>query len=132
MSEAERLDYTRAALCMYTHASRTDPAAAPRARNRVDDFVYQHINQTSFMHQDGLLLPWHRHYIWSREKDLRETIGANLMQSDSIHTFHRLLEFMAHFQSHQHLGKDGMDTHSTPNDAVFWLLHGQIDRLWSL
>ena len=60
------------------------------------------------------------------------SVVANLMQTDSIHTFHPLLEFTAHFQSHLHLGKDGMDTYSTPNDPIFWLLHGQIDRLWSL
>lgn len=37
-----------------------------------------------------------------------------------------------HPSSHAFLGGDGYDFYSSPNDPVFFLLHSQIDRIWSI
>ncbi|TQN63790.1 Tyrosinase-like protein orsC, partial [Colletotrichum shisoi] len=48
---------------------------APGARNRYDDFVAAHINQTLSIHATGNFLTWHRHYVWAYENALREECG---------------------------------------------------------
>lgn len=38
-----------------------------------------------------------------------------------------------HSGSHFTIGSDpGGDFYTSPNDPAFWLLHGQIDRLWTI
>jgi tyrosinase len=46
-------------------------------QNRADDFTVSHINQTNFIHNSGLLLPWHRQYIWAYEQELRTRCAYN-------------------------------------------------------
>lgn len=50
LSAKERKAYTSAVKCMFTLPSKADPAFAPGARNRYDDFVAVHINQTLSIH----------------------------------------------------------------------------------
>ena len=252
LPNSERADYIRAVHCMHSKPTRTSLLAAPGARNRADDFVYQHINQTNFIHLSGLLLPWHRQFLWAWEQDLRNECGysgylpywpwerytnetaypvfqpgaysfgtngiyipdrpievhapvgippgyntssitpirkpgtgggcitdgpfanitvtlgpsnatgnstdqqyglaynprcitrdfeatnlsysviADLWTQSSIHTFHPLLEKGAHVGGHLYMGGDGSDVYSSPNEPVFFLHHGQIDRLWTV
>lgn len=50
MSAKERKEYTSAVNCLMKLPPKTDPALAPGVRNRYDDFVAQHINQTRSIH----------------------------------------------------------------------------------
>ncbi|OTB07057.1 hypothetical protein M426DRAFT_9133 [Hypoxylon sp. CI-4A] len=47
-------------------------------------------------------------------------------------TFYWSLGEQWHLSSHQFLGKDGLDTFTSPNDPIFYLLHSQVDRLWAI
>jgi tyrosinase len=58
MSGKERKAYTTAVQCMLDSPSKSDPALVPGARNRYDDFVGQHINQTLTIHGTGNFLTW--------------------------------------------------------------------------
>lgn len=82
---------------MFKLPSKADPAFAPGARNRYDDFVAVHINQTLSIHGtvstshramvmpspayesltefQGNFLTWHRYYTWAFETALREERG---------------------------------------------------------
>lgn len=252
MSTVDRLNYIDAVKCLEDKPARTPPELAPGARNWRDDFVYAHINQTNFAHVSGLLLPWHRQFVWAYEQSLRNECGytgalpywawerhsanqsdspvwkpgptsfggngayiphgptnasvldveppfylyrspgtgggcissgpfanstitlgpvtpepnpipnntyglqsnprclkrdlddalsatsltykviADLMQTSTIHDFHPLLENTAHPSSHNYMGGDGGDFYTSPNDPVFYLIHAQIDRLWTV
>ncbi|KAJ4985270.1 FAD-binding domain-containing protein [Stagonosporopsis vannaccii] len=72
MSGKERKAYTTAVQCMLNSPSKSDPVLVPGARNRYDDFVAQHINQTLSIHGTGNFLTWHRLFVYSYEKALRE------------------------------------------------------------
>ncbi|KAK1990894.1 Di-copper centre-containing protein [Colletotrichum falcatum] len=74
-SSAERKDYIRAVQCMLSSPSKSDPAFAPGARNRYDDFVAVHINQTVQIHGTGNFLTWHRYFVHSYEEALRNECG---------------------------------------------------------
>jgi hypothetical protein len=58
MSGKERKAYTTAVQCMLDSPSKSDPVLVPGARNRYDDFVGQHINQTLTIHGTGNFLTW--------------------------------------------------------------------------
>lgn len=49
-SGTERKAYIAAVRCLQTKPSTADPAFAPGARTRYDDFVAVHINQTLSIH----------------------------------------------------------------------------------
>ncbi|KAF1365762.1 Di-copper centre-containing protein [Lizonia empirigonia] len=72
MTGKERKAYTTAVQCMLSSPSNSDPSLVPGARNRYDDFVGQHINQTLSIHGTGNFLTWHRMFVYSYEKALRE------------------------------------------------------------
>ncbi|KAF1934232.1 Di-copper centre-containing protein [Didymella exigua CBS 183.55] len=72
MSGKERKAYTTAVQCLLASPSKSDPALVPGARNRYDDFVGQHINQTLTIHGTGNFLTWHRMFVYAYEKALRE------------------------------------------------------------
>ncbi|KAK2038065.1 Di-copper centre-containing protein [Colletotrichum somersetense] len=74
-STTERKDYISAVQCMLTSPSKSDPAFAPGARNRYDDFVAVHINQTVQIHGTGNFLTWHRYFVHSYEEALRNECG---------------------------------------------------------
>ncbi|KAK1978453.1 hypothetical protein LZ30DRAFT_213111 [Colletotrichum cereale] len=74
-SSTERKGYINAVQCMLTSPSKTDPAFAPGARNRYDDFVAVHINQTLQIHGTGNFLTWHRYFVHAYEEALRNECG---------------------------------------------------------
>ncbi|RAK81388.1 tyrosinase family protein [Aspergillus fijiensis CBS 313.89] len=71
----ERTDYIDALWCMRSRPSRLPRDRFPGARDRIDDFVITHINNTLVIHNNGLLLPWHRHFTWLWEQAIREECG---------------------------------------------------------
>lgn len=71
MSKFQRKDYIRAVHCLHTLPSKSDPAWAPAARTRYDDFVAVHMNMTMSVHGSGLFLTWHRYLVWAYEQALR-------------------------------------------------------------
>ncbi|RYP53665.1 hypothetical protein DL768_001391 [Monosporascus sp. mg162] len=75
LSGDERKEYIRAVKCLLSSPAKTDPALDTGARVRHEDFAAQHINQTLEVHVTGNFLSWHRHYIWSYEKALRNECG---------------------------------------------------------
>ncbi|EFQ33949.1 hypothetical protein CGRA01v4_12430 [Colletotrichum graminicola] len=75
LSSTEKKEYISAVQCMLTSPSKSDPAFAPGARNRYDDFVAVHINQTVQIHGTGNFLTWHRYFVHSYEEALRNECG---------------------------------------------------------
>ncbi|KAK3336363.1 hypothetical protein B0T19DRAFT_480908 [Cercophora scortea] len=73
----ERKQYIAAMLCMMSTPSKLDQKKFPGAKSRYDDFVVVHINQTLSIHNTGSFLSWHRYYLWSFERVLREECGYN-------------------------------------------------------
>ena len=71
LSVAERTDYLRAVKCMASRPNQISRKTVPGARNRLDDFLYSHLNQTDFIHLSGLFLPWHRQFVWAYEQAIR-------------------------------------------------------------
>ena len=55
-----------------------------------------------------------------------------VMTQPSIHGFRPLLEFAMHPAAHSFVGADLYDLFSSPSDPVFFFLHSQIDRLWTV
>lgn len=53
----------------------TPSSLVPGAMSRYDDFVATHINQTLSIHATGNFLSWHRYFVWTWEKALREECG---------------------------------------------------------
>ncbi|CAH0043243.1 unnamed protein product [Clonostachys rhizophaga] len=75
LSSNEKKDYINAVLCLTKQPSKADPAFAPGARTRYDDFVAVHINQTLSIHGTGNFLTWHRYFTWAYETALRNECG---------------------------------------------------------
>ncbi|RGP63932.1 hypothetical protein FSPOR_8259 [Fusarium sporotrichioides] len=75
LSKKERKAYIKAVKCLRERPSKADPAFAPGARTRYDDFVAVHINQTLSIHGTGNFLTWHRYYTWAYEKALQDECG---------------------------------------------------------
>jgi tyrosinase len=75
LGESDRAKYIKAVKCLANKPTRIPKSKAPGAVNRLDDYTYIHINQTNFIHISGLFLTWHRKFIWSYEKDLRDECG---------------------------------------------------------
>ncbi|KAB8264363.1 hypothetical protein BDV32DRAFT_135292 [Aspergillus pseudonomiae] len=72
---AERKDYIDALWCLRHRPSILPIEEFPGVRNRWDDFVATHINYTNNIHFNGLLLPWHRQFLFLWETTLREECG---------------------------------------------------------
>ncbi|KAK1757108.1 hypothetical protein QBC47DRAFT_320563 [Echria macrotheca] len=75
LSGNERKDYIRAVKCLMSKPARTPTSLVPGVRNRFDDFVATHINQTMSIHWTGNFLSWHRYYTWLYEKALQDECG---------------------------------------------------------
>ncbi|KAL1646456.1 hypothetical protein SLS61_007817 [Didymella pomorum] len=75
MSKVDRKAYIKAVQCLQTKPSKSDPTWAPAAKTRYDDFVAIHVNQTMFIHGNGLFLTWHRYFVWAYEQALRTECG---------------------------------------------------------
>jgi tyrosinase len=55
-----------------------------------------------------------------------------LLQSPTIHEFRPRIDSTMHPSSHTSIGGDLFDLFSSPTDPAFYLLHSQIDRLWTI
>ncbi|KAE8370232.1 hypothetical protein BDV27DRAFT_152389 [Aspergillus caelatus] len=75
LDETERIEYINAIYCLRERPSYLPNEEFPGVRDRLDDFVATHINYTTRIHQNGLLLPWHRHFIFLWEATLRKECG---------------------------------------------------------
>ncbi|KAK8104815.1 uncharacterized protein PG998_011848 [Apiospora kogelbergensis] len=75
LSNDAKLAYTRAVQCLMAKPPVTSVDKAPGARSRYDDMVATHINQTRTIHRSGSFLAWHRHYLWTFERALRDECG---------------------------------------------------------
>ncbi|KAI9929822.1 hypothetical protein ASPWEDRAFT_147128 [Aspergillus wentii DTO 134E9] len=75
LSPADRKKYTDAMLCLMSKPPRFSRDKVPGARNRYDDFVAVHINQTMTIHGTGNFLTWHRYFTWTFEQALRNECG---------------------------------------------------------
>jgi tyrosinase len=75
LSKNERKSYISAVQCLIKSPSKSDPALVPGAKTRYDDFVAQHINQTTSIHGTGNFLTWHRYFVYGYEKALRDECG---------------------------------------------------------
>lgn len=77
LSNSEKKAYTDAVICLQSKPAKTNPALAPGAKTRYDDFVAVHINNTLTIHATANFLSWHRLFTWTYEKALREECGYN-------------------------------------------------------
>ncbi|KAK7189051.1 hypothetical protein DPSP01_012677 [Paraphaeosphaeria sporulosa] len=75
MTKVERKAYISAVQCLQKLPSKSDPTWAPAAKTRYDDFVAIHVNQTMYIHGNGLFLTWHRYFVWAYEQALRNECG---------------------------------------------------------
>ncbi|KAG8670861.1 hypothetical protein FPOAC2_04164 [Fusarium poae] len=75
LSKKDKKAYIDAVLCLREKPSKADPAFAPGARSRYDDFVAVHINQTLSIHGTGNFFTWHRYFTWAYEKALQDECG---------------------------------------------------------
>ncbi|OGM46102.1 hypothetical protein ABOM_005685 [Aspergillus bombycis] len=72
---AERKDYIDAIWCLRDRPAILPNAEFPGVFDRWDDFVATHINYTNKIHFNGILLPWHRQFLFLWERTLREECG---------------------------------------------------------
>ncbi|KAF2737663.1 Di-copper centre-containing protein [Polyplosphaeria fusca] len=75
LSAQEKKDYISAVQCISKKPPKTPSSLAPGAKNRYDDFVATHINQTLSIHGTGNFLTWHRYFTWAYEQALRNECG---------------------------------------------------------
>ncbi|CAO2649725.1 Nn.00g010170.m01.CDS01 [Neocucurbitaria sp. VM-36] len=75
LSSGEKTDYINAVNCLAKKSAKTPAGIAAGAKNRYDDFVATHINQTLAIHGTGNFLTWHRYFTWAYEQVLRNECG---------------------------------------------------------
>ncbi|OCK98505.1 Di-copper centre-containing protein [Cenococcum geophilum 1.58] len=75
LSARERKDYINAVKCLASKPNKTPASQFPGARNRYDDFVATHMNQTLSIHGTGNFIGWHRYFTWAYEQALRNECG---------------------------------------------------------
>lgn len=76
LSRQERVSYSNAVKCLYNKKPPISPLSeVPGARNRLDDFVAAHIQQSDKIHFNGYLFAWHRHFVWLYDQALRKECG---------------------------------------------------------
>ncbi|KAF2792362.1 Di-copper centre-containing protein [Melanomma pulvis-pyrius CBS 109.77] len=75
LNTQSRREYINAVKCLHALPSKIDPAKAPGARSRFDDFEAAHIINTRLIHGTGLFFAWHRYFVQLFETALREECG---------------------------------------------------------
>ena len=75
MTAQQRKDYVKAVKCIYNKPARSSTNDVPGARNRLDDFVAAHIQQSNKIHFNGYLYSWHRHFVHLYDQALRTECG---------------------------------------------------------
>ncbi|ORX98727.1 hypothetical protein BCR34DRAFT_593116 [Clohesyomyces aquaticus] len=74
---AERAQYVAAVQCIMTKPSKMSASQFPGVKNRYDDFVAIHLQQTLNIHGTANFLSWHRWFTWAYENALRTECGYN-------------------------------------------------------
>lgn len=75
MADDEKLSYIHAVQCLMQQPSQYPAGVVPAATSRWLDFTATHIDQTLDIHFSGLLLPWHRHFLYLVEQALQQDCG---------------------------------------------------------
>ncbi|KAE8353189.1 hypothetical protein BDV28DRAFT_165125 [Aspergillus coremiiformis] len=75
LDNLQRREYIDAIRCLRKRPSVLPNEEFPGVRDRLDDFIATHINYTNTIHNNGLLLPWHRHFLTLWGKTLRQECG---------------------------------------------------------
>ncbi|AEO68527.1 uncharacterized protein THITE_2118068 [Thermothielavioides terrestris NRRL 8126] len=75
LSKQEKKAYISAVQCLMSKPANTPSELVPGAKNRFDDFVASHINQTMEIHYTANFLSWHRYFTWMYEKALQTECG---------------------------------------------------------
>ncbi|EPS38932.1 hypothetical protein H072_7312 [Dactylellina haptotyla CBS 200.50] len=75
LSTYEKGSYIKAVQCMGNKAKAKSISGIPGLKTRYDDFQGIHSVQTPFIHWVGHFILWHRYYIATYEKMLREVCG---------------------------------------------------------
>ncbi|KAK8017006.1 Tyrosinase-like protein orsC [Apiospora rasikravindrae] len=75
LSLDERVEYTTAVRCLQKLPSKSDAKEVPGARSRFDDFMAVHMSLTPWIHNSANFLAWHRYYLFTYEKALKEECG---------------------------------------------------------
>ncbi|KAF4553222.1 Tyrosinase-like protein 1 [Elsinoe fawcettii] len=73
LSKKQKKSYIAAVKCLQSKPAQN--TAIPGARNRYDDFVGVHIQQTLSIHGTGNFLSWHRWFTYAYEQALRTECG---------------------------------------------------------
>ncbi|XPS99436.1 Tyrosinase [Ascochyta lentis] len=74
-SKTEKKAYISAVQCLARLPPKTSKEVCPGCRNRYDDFVATHIQQSFNIHVTGNFLTWHRYFTWAYEQTLRNECG---------------------------------------------------------
>lgn len=74
LSNSEKVAYSSAVKCLLNTPSKSG-SFCPGCKNRYDDFVAVHINQTLTIHGTANFLSWHRYFVWAYETALRNECG---------------------------------------------------------
>lgn len=69
LSDDEKSAYIEAELCLINSPAKD---GLPYSKTRWDELTYSHAIQTNWIHDVGSFLPWHRYFMWTHEKLLRD------------------------------------------------------------
>ncbi|KXJ90252.1 hypothetical protein Micbo1qcDRAFT_110944, partial [Microdochium bolleyi] len=72
MADADKTSFVNAITCLMDAPAR---GLAPPATNRYEELVWVHQQMTPQIHSAGIFLPWHRYYLWTFSRMLREECG---------------------------------------------------------
>lgn len=75
MADHEKLSYIYGVQCLMRQPSQYPAGVVPAATSRWLDFTATHIEQALDIHFSGLLLPWHRHFLYLVEQALQQDCG---------------------------------------------------------
>lgn len=75
MTDDEKLSYINGVQCLMQLPSQYPAGEVPAATNRWLDFTATHIDEALDIHFNGLLLPWHRHFLYLVEQALQQDCG---------------------------------------------------------
>lgn len=113
MADHEKLSYIHGVQCLMRQPSQYPSGVVPAATSRWLDFTAAHIEQTLNIHFSGLLLPWHRHFLYLVEDALHQDCGypKSLGIPYWDYPLYPILEESPIFDgSHTSLGSNGRST----------------------
>ncbi|PKS12997.1 hypothetical protein jhhlp_000338 [Lomentospora prolificans] len=75
LTSAQRKQYIASVKCLQTKPSLLDSSIFGAAKSLFDDFVGVHLMQTGTIHLTATFLTWHRYFVYTYEKKLRDECG---------------------------------------------------------